>query len=172
MKRKSKIIIVVCIVFAAGVITGLCTGAFFTHQRITSYKKMGGDKRHEFIMRYVFSKLSLSETQEVEVRSLMTSLLKNPESEAGRFKECFENQKALIKAEVFDEQAFRESCREMSTLKENAAVQHALIKRKIRAVLNDEQNQQMDQFFMKLKSQFRARHHSGHRHLGSQAPSQ
>lgn len=161
MKRKSKTIIVISAVFIAGVITGVCGGAFFAHQRIKSFRKMGHEQRREIMMKRVFEKLDLTEDQKSQVAALIDSIQQVTTSQRSQCKAIFREQKMLIEADEFDEAAYRINLQKVAVLKEDMAVKQALIKREIHALLNEKQKKLMDKYFKKLKGPFghRRPHH-------------
>jgi len=166
MKRKSKIFLGVLSIFTAGIITGICLGVFFAHHRIASFKKMDYAERRNVMMERVFGKMELSEQQQQEIRALVTSIQQEFSIQHENCKQLGHEQKELIESEVFDEARFREKLKQVSTIKEDTAVQLALIKRKIRAILNDEQKDMFDTYFKNFRGPFGSPHGKGKGHGG------
>jgi len=79
-------------------------------------------------------------------------------STAGKdsYKEFFEAQKELIKAEQFDEEAYRLNIRKIAQHKEDIAVKQALIKREMHAVLTPIQKQKLDELTAETKEKWDA----------------
>ena len=96
-------------------------------------------------------KLLLSDEQRQQMQELTSSLHTPFQKNKVEFNELHSQQKAMIMSETFDETAFRELYRKTASIKEDIAVEHARIKREIRALLTDEQRKKMDQMFNSMK---------------------
>jgi len=161
MKRKSKIFLGVLSIFTAGIVTGICLGLFFAHHRIASFKKMDYDQRRNVMMDRIFGRMELSEQQQQEIRSLVTSMQQEFSLQHEKCKQLSQEQKQLIEAEIFNETLFREKLKQVSIIKEDTAVQQALIKRQIRVLLNDEQKDMFDSYFKNFRGPFGSSHGKG-----------
>jgi len=151
MTCKTKVIIAATLIYITGIITGICIGTFSAHKNISMIKRAKGGRRHGFMMKNVFDKLSLTDEQKAIIEEQLSSLKDIPHKNFEHFKTQREAQKALIDAEEFDETAFRENCRKSAKMKEDLSVKHALAKRKIRLCLTDEQKAEMDRMISNMK---------------------
>lgn len=155
MKRKTKIITSVIIIFIAGIIIGICAGMLMAHQRISAFKDMRAQKRYKFMMQHLSHKLSLTDKQKSQIRPLILSFNKPPKIDSEKIKALVREQKALIESEHFDEQKFRKLYKQISAVKEDIAVKQALIKRQVYDLLTDEQKKKFETLFQRPRGKQR-----------------
>jgi len=104
----------------------------------------------------MFSQLGLLNEQKEQIKVLTDKMREVCSADKDSYKEFFEAQKELIKAEKFDEEAYRSNIRKIAQIKEDMAVKQSLIKREIHAILTPTQKQKLDELTTEIKEKWEA----------------